>query len=86
MKLGINLIVLDDGWFCKRNDITTSLGDWVIDTEKFPDGLKALVDDINRIGCKFGLWIEPEMVSEQSVCILLLIERMTAKIGSSVHV
>ena len=65
--MGINLIVLDDGWFSKRNDDTTSLGDWVIDTTKFPNGMKALVDDVNQVGCKFGIWLEPEMVSEKSV-------------------
>jgi alpha-galactosidase len=66
-KVGIDLIVLDDGWFAKRYDGTKSLGDWVINVEKFPNGLKSLVDEINHIGCKFGLWWEPEMVSEESV-------------------
>jgi hypothetical protein len=67
------MIVLDDGWFSKRNDDTSSLGDWVIDIEKFPQGLKALVDDVNRVGCKFGIWWEPEMVSEQSVSLLFIV-------------
>ncbi len=61
------MIVLDDGWFGKRNDDTSSLGDWVADIEKFPKGMKGLAEEINDLGCKFGLWFEPEMVSEQSV-------------------
>eukprot|EP01040_Poterioochromonas_malhamensis_P013876 gene13876-15312_t len=66
-KVGINLIVLDDGWFGKRNDDRTSLGDWIADIEKFPYGLKGLAEEINALGCKFGLWFEPEMVSEESM-------------------
>jgi alpha-galactosidase len=65
-RVGIDLIVLDDGWFGKRNDITTSLGDWTADLTKFPLGLNGLADAVNAAGCKFGLWIEPEMVSEDS--------------------
>lgn len=45
----------------------------MIDIEKFPQGLKALVDDVNRVGCKFGIWWEPEMVSEQSVSYLFMV-------------
>lgn len=67
IKVGVNLIVLDDGWFGKRKDDNSSLGDWIVNLSKFPQGLKALVDDINALGCKFGIWIEPEMVSEDSV-------------------
>lgn len=65
-EVGINLIVLDDGWFGKRDDNNSSLGDWVVNLSKFPRGLKPLVDSVNAVGCKFGLWIEPEMVSEDS--------------------
>ncbi|MBX4260099.1 alpha-galactosidase [Clostridium estertheticum] len=65
-KLGIELFVLDDGWFGNRNDDTTSLGDWYVNKEKLPNGLKKLSKDINEIGLKFGLWFEPEMVSENS--------------------
>jgi alpha-galactosidase len=61
------MIVLDDGWFGKRDDDSGSLGDWIVNIDKFPYGLKGLVDEVNALGCKFGLWFEPEMVSEQSV-------------------
>lgn len=65
-KLGVELFVLDDGWFGKRNSDTTSLGDWFVNPEKLPNGLKGLVDQIHAKGLKFGLWFEPEMVSEES--------------------
>jgi alpha-galactosidase len=69
--VGVNLIVLDDGWFGKRNDDKSSLGDWITDISKFPFGLQGLTDEINALGCKFGLWFEPEMVSEESVsCVV----------------
>lgn len=64
--LGIELFVLDDGWFGQRNDDTTSLGDWVVAKDKLPGGLGHLADEINRMGMKFGLWFEPEMVSKDS--------------------
>ena len=64
--LGIELFVLDDGWFGKRDDDTTSLGDWFVDRRKLPDGIDGLARAIEAIGLKFGLWIEPEMVSERS--------------------
>jgi len=66
-NVGINLIVLDDGWFGKRENDTCSLGDWVADMTKFPHGIKGLAEDVNAAGCKFGLWFEPEMVSEDSM-------------------
>lgn len=62
---GIELFVLDDGWFGKRNDDTSSLGDWY-DNEKKTGGLKKLADKIHSLGMKFGLWVEPEMISEDS--------------------
>ena len=65
-KTGIDLFVLDDGWFGKRNQENCSLGDWKVNTEKLPDGLKGLAEKINALGMKFGLWIEPEMVSPDS--------------------
>jgi alpha-galactosidase len=68
------MIVLDDGWFGLRDDDSTSLGDWYPNLRKFPQGLRALVEDVNAAGCKFGLWFEPEMVSEASVrcsCIII---------------
>jgi len=57
---------LDDGWFGKRDDDTTSLGDWFVDKRKFPKGLEGLADEVNKLGLKFGLWFEPEMVSPES--------------------
>lgn len=65
-KLGMELFVLDDGWFGKRNDDHSSLGDWVVDKSKLPDGLKDLADRIARQGMALGLWFEPEMVSPDS--------------------
>jgi alpha-galactosidase len=64
--LGIELFVLDDGWFGKRDDDTSSLGDWFVDGRKLPNGLDGLARRIDALGIKFGLWIEPEMVSERS--------------------
>ena len=63
---GIELFVLDDGWFGKRNNDDCSLGDWVVNKEKLPRGLGGLGKDINALGLKFGLWFEPEMVSPDS--------------------
>jgi alpha-galactosidase len=65
-ELGIERFVLDDGWFGKRNDDTTSLGDWDIDPRKYPDGLKPLVDHVTGLGMQFGIWFEPEMVNPVS--------------------
>ncbi|WP_377520509.1 alpha-galactosidase [Priestia megaterium] len=65
-KLGVELFVLDDGWFGKRNDDTTSLGDWFVDENKLPGGMKSLVQKVTDLGMDFGLWFEPEMISKQS--------------------
>ncbi len=65
-ETGIELFVLDDGWFGKRNIDDCSLGDWFVNLEKLPNGLDGLANKINDIGLKFGLWIEPEMVSPDS--------------------
>lgn len=65
-ELGIELLVLDDGWFGKRNSDTCSLGDWYVNKEKLPDGIAALAQKVNEAGVKFGLWFEPEMVSPDS--------------------
>lgn len=65
-KLGIEMFVLDDGWFGHRDDDTTSLGDWVVDRRKFPLGLKHFADYVHRQGLQFGLWVEPEMISKDS--------------------
>ncbi|ELK49111.1 alpha-galactosidase [Bacillus sp. SB49] len=64
--LGIELFVLDDGWFGKRNDDTTSLGDWFVDEAKLPNGIGALAKQVKAKGLQFGLWFEPEMVSPVS--------------------
>ena len=64
--VGIELFVLDDGWFKGRNDDQTSLGDWVVDTKKLPNGLEGLSRKIRAMGLSFGIWVEPEMVSEES--------------------
>lgn len=64
--LGIERFVLDDGWFGKRDNDTTSLGDWDIDARKYPDGLKPLVDHVTGLGMQFGIWFEPEMVNPVS--------------------
>lgn len=65
-ELGVELFVLDDGWFGKRNSDTSSLGDWVPNVEKLPSGLKGLAEKIQKRNMKFGVWVEPEMVSEDS--------------------
>ena len=65
-KLGIEMLVLDDGWFGERNDDRAGLGDWVVNTKKLPGGLKSLADAINKRGMKFGLWFEPECVNQDS--------------------
>ncbi|MCM1149033.1 MAG: alpha-galactosidase [Butyricicoccus sp.] len=64
--LGIELFVMDDGWFGARNDDEHGLGDWTVNEEKLPGGLSALVSRIKDLGLKFGIWIEPEMVNEDS--------------------
>ena len=65
-RLGIELFVLDDGWFGHRNDSKTSLGDWYPNTEKLPGGIAGIADKIEALGLKFGLWFEPEMVNKDS--------------------
>lgn len=67
-EVGVELLVLDDGWFGKRNNDHSSLGDWYVNTEKLPGGLISLAQKINDLGMKFGLWFEPEMVSPDSDC------------------
>lgn len=62
-ELGIELFVLDDGWFGKRDDDHSGLGDWFVNTKKLPSGIDGLAKKINDIGLKFGLWFEPEMIN-----------------------
>ena len=65
-NLGIELFVLDDGWFGERNNDDSSLGDWFVNENKIKGGLNSLVKDINELGMQFGLWFEPEMISPNS--------------------
>jgi alpha-galactosidase len=65
-SLGVELFVVDDGWFHRRNSDDAGLGDWWPDDQKFPHGLQSLIDRVNGLGMDFGLWIEPEMVNPDS--------------------
>ncbi len=65
-ELGIEMLVMDDGWFGKRRDDYSGLGDWKVNTEKLGTTLKELTDRVNAAGLKFGIWFEPEMVNEDS--------------------
>ena len=65
-NLGVELFVLDDGWFGKRDDSGSSLGDWYSDLDKLPEGVEGLSRKIEAMGLKFGLWFEPEMVNKIS--------------------
>lgn len=65
-ELGIEMFVLDDGWFGHRDDDNTSLGDWQVYHRKFPKGLSSFIDYVHNQGLKFGLWFEPEMISLDS--------------------
>lgn len=65
-KLGIEMLVLDDGWFGNRNDDKRALGDWFVNEDKLNGTLSELVKEVNEIGLKFGLWVEPEMINEDS--------------------
>ena len=65
-KCGIELFVMDDGWFGNRNDDKTSLGDWYENKKKLPGGIKELADKVDNLGMLFGIWVEPEMINEES--------------------
>ena len=65
-EVGIELFVMDDGWFGVRNSDNCSLGDWKVNIDKITGGLKHLVDEVNKIGLEFGIWFEPEMISPNS--------------------
>lgn len=65
-ELGVELFVLDDGWFGDRNDDTAGLGDWVVNEKKLPGGIASLAEKINDMGMQFGLWFEPECVNPNS--------------------
>ncbi|MEY8338044.1 alpha-galactosidase [Lachnospiraceae bacterium 62-35] len=66
VDMGVELFVLDDGWFGRRDNDCSSLGDWNVNKTKLKKGLKGLSEEIHKLGLQFGLWIEPEMVSEDS--------------------
>lgn len=65
-EAGVELFVLDDGWFGARNDDYRGLGDWYVNTEKLPDGIKGLSEKVEAMGIKFGLWVELEMINKDS--------------------
>lgn len=64
--LGVEMLVMDDGWFGNRFDDNRALGDWFVNEDKLKGGLKKLVDEVNALGMEFGIWFEPEMVSPES--------------------
>ena len=64
--VGVEMLVMDDGWFGKRYNETSSLGDWKPNTERLPDGVKGLCEKVNEIGLDMGIWFEPEMISPDS--------------------
>ena len=64
--VGAETVVLDDGWFLKRDNDKTSLGDWEVDLRKLPNGIDEIIDYVKSLGMTFGLWFEPEMISEKS--------------------
>lgn len=65
-EIGVELFVMDDGWFGQRKDDHAGLGDWYVNEEKFPNGLDELINEVNRLGMDFGIWVEPEMVNADS--------------------
>jgi alpha-galactosidase len=65
-SIGIDRFVMDDGWFGQRKDDHAGLGDWYVNAQKFPHGLKPLIDKVHSLGMDFGLWVEPEMVNPDS--------------------
>lgn len=65
-RLGVDMLVLDDGWYGKRNTDSSGLGDWFVNENKIKGGLGSLVEKINDLGMDFGIWLEPEMISEDS--------------------
>jgi alpha-galactosidase len=65
-EMGVEMFVLDDGWFGRRDDDSTSLGDWTVNTAKLPGGIDSVARKVEALGMRFGIWIEPEMVSRRS--------------------
>lgn len=66
-SIGMERFIMDDGWFGQRKNDHAGLGDWNVNTEKLPNGLKPLIDKVHSLGMNFGLWVEPEMVNPDSV-------------------
>ncbi len=64
--MGVELFVVDDGWFGARDHDRAGLGDWTVNSKKFPNGLRELIDEVHRLGMDFGIWVEPEMVNPDS--------------------
>ncbi|MCV5837602.1 alpha-galactosidase, partial [Escherichia coli] len=65
-EMGVERFIIDDGWFIGRDDDRAGLGDWFLDERKYPNGLEPVIEHVNQKGMEFGLWVEPEMVSEDS--------------------
>jgi alpha-galactosidase len=65
-RIGVERFVMDDGWFGQRKDDHAGLGDWYVNPQKLPNGLKPLIDKVHSLGMDFGLWVEPEMVNPDS--------------------
>ncbi|MBW3694261.1 alpha-galactosidase [Vibrio sp. T187] len=65
-EIGVERFIIDDGWFKGRNHDKAALGDWELDTEKYPDGLTPVVEHVNQLGMEFGIWVEPEMFNPDS--------------------
>ncbi|CFV19370.1 alpha-galactosidase [Yersinia pseudotuberculosis] len=65
-KIGVERFIIDDGWFKGRNNDLSSLGDWYIDAEKYPQGLNPIIEAVNEYGMEFGIWVEPEMINQDS--------------------
>lgn len=65
-EVGVELFVMDDGWFGTRDDDTQALGDWQVNPKKLPNGIKGVVDKVRALGMEFGIWVEPEMVNVKS--------------------
>lgn len=64
--IGVEMFVVDDGWFGARSNDHAGLGDWTVNPQRFPGGLKPLIDEVHRLGMRFGLWVEPEMANPDS--------------------
>ena len=64
--MGVERFIVDDGWFVGRTHERAALGDWYLDEVKYPDGLEPLIAHVNKLGMEFGLWVEPEMINEDS--------------------